>query len=188
MSLQGPHHSAQKSTRTGSEAAPISSSNVASVIAVISLDMSLRHLSLGGQTSSCSPFNHPLQPRPSVAHSTRAAPRAREPARTTPYCGPSSGPAPCSWLSKPAFGINCCHAAGPGCGNGLAVPVVDQVTGCEHPVDAGRRGPVTGEDVTLFVNLELTSQDVAARDMPDRNEQAGDDPAPVPHRSGRPGA
>ena len=80
---------------------------------------------------------------------------------------------------QPAFRINRRHATAPGCGDGLAVPVVHKVAGREHPVDAGRRGPSTCEDVPLIVDLELTSQDVAARDMTDRNEQAGDIQLPL---------
>src|SRR5208282_940055 len=125
-----------------------------------------------GKPSSCSPLNHRVQPRTSVAHSTRHT-GSRDPARNHALVGPLVQPGTVMVALQPALGINGRHATAPRCGDGLAVPVVHQVTGGEHPVDAGRRGPITGEDVTLFVKLELTSQDVAARDMADRNEQAG---------------
>ena len=127
----------------------------------------------------CSPFKFCVQPRIRSAwsHSTRRTEtwqsQASEPGLTE-----SPRQSRAFVALQPAFRINRSHATCTGGGDGLAVPVVHQVTGCEHPVDTGRRRPVTGEDITLLIDLELTSQDVAARDMTDRNKQAGDGQLP----------
>ena len=73
-----------------------------------------------------------------------------------------------------ALGVESGGAAGAGRGDGLAVGVVDDVTGAE---DTGQVGPGRGRldlQVALVVQVELALEELRARVVADRDEQAGD--------------
>src|SRR5271166_6251802 len=127
ITLHGPHHSAQKSTSTGTSEALTCSSNVASSkVTIFSLI-----------TSPQSPGTSPLQV---VQH------------RPCPVCSqvPRSGPA----CLQPPLGVDGRHAARAGGGDRLAVDVVLDVAAGEDPFDAGGRA-AEGPDVPVLLELEL---------------------------------
>ena len=55
---------------------------------------------------------------------------------------------------KKPFDLDGCHAAGPGCGNGLPVGAVLDVAGMKDAGDAGARA-AHGDDVAIRVELDL---------------------------------
>src|SRR3954451_22375048 len=77
-------------------------------------------------------------------------------------------------LGQPALGVDGGGGAGPGRGDGLPVDVVDHVTAGEHAVDVGARGRVLNLYVAGVVELQLPGEQLAARVVADRDEDAGD--------------
>src|SRR3954447_25501834 len=150
--LHGPHHSAQKSTSTGLSLPSTSVAKLASVTVTV---------------------------LPAIG---------RSPSRSTAsYCPPGE---PAGWwiyardpyaarsalvegLGEPALGVD--RGGGPGArrGDRLPVDVVDHVTAGEDTVDVGACARVLDLDVTVVVQLELTGEQLAARVVPDRDEQSG---------------
>ncbi len=74
---------------------------------------------------------------------------------------------------QPAFSIQSRHAAGSGCGDGLAEIVISHIAGSEHTFNA-RIGALWSrpDDVTLRGRLQLAIQEVCVRSMTDRTEIA----------------
>src|SRR3989338_1139545 len=72
---------------------------------------------------------------------------------------------------QPALGVNGGAAAGPGGGDRLAVDVVVDVAGGEHPFDACPRA-VLHDDVALRVELELAAENLGVGLVPDADEDA----------------
>ena len=86
MSLQGPHHSAQKSIRTGTSAAFTSSSKVASVKAVRSSLIGSGVASDSSATKCMAQMLRPTTSEPPTSHTVRAGPwaaRTRQAASST---------------------------------------------------------------------------------------------------------
>src|ERR1700710_1867831 len=143
--LHGPHHSAQKSTRTGLSLPSTSVAKLASVtvfvlpaMVVLSVDQWCR-------------VGYPVRP-----------PRY------------ALGSALVEGLGQPALGVHGRCGTGAGRGDRLSVDVVDHVTAGEHAVDVGARGRVLRLDVALVVQLQLADEQLAARVVPDRHEQPAD--------------
>src|SRR5687767_4762441 len=65
-------------------------------------------------------------------------------------------------------------AAGAGGGDGLAVVVVDEVAGGEDVGEVGLRGGVVDEHVAVVVEVDLASEQLRARVVPDRDEEPRD--------------
>src|SRR3954470_22041022 len=150
--LHGPHPSAQKSTRTGLSLPRTSLAKLSSVTFTV--------LPAMGRT-------------PCLARKVPVG----EPARWSVYArgpGPGERSALVERLGQPALGVDRRRGAGPGRGDGLPVDVVDHVTAGEHAVDVGARGRVLDLDVAGVVELELPREQLAARVVPDRDEDAGD--------------
>src|SRR5919109_4552883 len=137
--LQGPHHSAQKSTSTGVLDWSTSRSNVASVTAAALLIP-------------------PVPPRtviPALVQRHRATTyslpaQGRE--QSLPVVG--GGPGVVAVGLQPSFGVDGGRAAGARRGHRLPVGVVDHVAGREHAVHAGGGGRwPRGDDVAGLVEL-----------------------------------
>src|SRR5689334_9524219 len=73
-----------------------------------------------------------------------------------------------------ALGVECGGAAGTGRGDRLAVGVVDHVTGGEDARHVGAGRGRLHLEVALSVQVELTLEELGARVVSDRDEQAGD--------------
>src|SRR3712207_6848364 len=74
-------------------------------------------------------------------------------------------------VGEPALGVDGRGRAGARGGDGLPVDVVDHVAAGEHTVDVGAGARVLDLDVALVVQLELAGEQLAARVVPDRDEQ-----------------
>src|SRR5438067_2272668 len=146
ISLHGPHHSAQKSTRTGWSEALISSSNVASVRAVRVLIGSGFLLGSGGIVPAC--FSNVPHPCP---HSFPVR------WRVMPELLPVGGRLGLGL--QPALGVDGRHAARTGGGDRLPVDVVLDVAGREHTLDVGA-GAGVRVDVAVLVHVDLAAEDV----------------------------
>src|SRR4051812_4864086 len=109
--LHGPHHSAQKSTRTGLSLASTSVSKVSSVTVLVAAPM----LSPGVKVQSSNVPGGADIP---------AAPRSGS-------CGGSLT------VGEEALGVESRCAAGAGSGDRLPVGVVDQVAACKHAGEVG---------------------------------------------------
>src|SRR5690606_14943114 len=72
-----------------------------------------------------------------------------------------------------ALGVQGGGAAGAGGGDGLAVGVVDGVAAGEDAGDVRGGGGGGDDDVAAVVELHLADEHVGARDVADRDEQAG---------------
>src|SRR5699024_9868717 len=68
------------------------------------------------------------------------------------------------------FGIQCRRAAGTCGGDRLAIVVVDDVTGREHPLDIGTGARVLHLDVALGVELDLIGDEFGAGQVADGDE------------------
>src|SRR5579862_7400882 len=179
--LHGPHHSAQKSTSTGTSAALTCSSNVlssrATIVSLISTSRFLREL--GTATSPC----------PAVGQ-TRAGPLlfppwtvpARAPRDTDARAGRSEALRSGAPFLEPPLGVDRRHAARPGRGHGLAVGLVLDVPAREDAVDV-RGASAPGHDVALVVELELSLEDGGVGLVADRDEDPGD--RELPRLAGR---
>src|SRR5688572_4814497 len=158
--LQGPHHSAQKSTSTGLSLPSTSLAKLVSVTVTV---------------------------LPAIGRSP-SRPRARSPAGRTPgtvlLCpaGAGGGSALVEGVGEPALGVDRRGRTGAGRGDGLAVDVVDDVAAGEDAVDVGAGGRVLHLHVALVIQLQLADEQLGARVVADGHEQAG-------HRQrlGRPG-
>src|SRR5690606_36527142 len=73
-----------------------------------------------------------------------------------------------------ALGVESGGTTGAGRGDGLAVGVVDHVTGAEDARDVGAGGGRVDLEVALLVQLQLTLEELGARVVADRDEQTGD--------------
>ena len=71
------------------------------------------------------------------------------------------------------FGVQGCRAAGTGGSDGLPVGVVDQVAAGEDAVDVGPGARRVDEHVPGVVEVDLAGEQLRARVVPDRDEQAG---------------
>src|SRR4051794_11535960 len=150
--LQGPHHSAQKSTSTGLSLPSTSLAKLVSVTVTV--------LPAIGRSPS----------RRLAGMPTGATGRAVD---VCPGLWTASLPL-VEGIGEPAFGIHRRRGARAGRGDGLAVDVVDDVAAGEDAVDVGPGGRVLDLDVTLVVELELPGEQLAARVVPDGHEQAAD--------------
>src|SRR3982750_3810105 len=90
------------------------------------------------------------------------------------YCWEDRASALVEGLGEPALGVDRRRGAGARRGDGLAVDVVDDVATGEDAVDVGAGARVLDLDVALVVELELTGEQLAARVVPDGDEQAAD--------------
>src|SRR4051794_32665406 len=127
--LHGPHHSAQKSTRTGLSLPRTSVSNVASVTVLVAAPMS-------APSGSMLPVT--VKPRRWVRHS-RGSLELRASLE----------------LGQPPFRVERGLAAGAGGGDRLAVNVVDEVAAREDAVEVGAGRRRVDHDVTLVVQRHL---------------------------------
>src|SRR5712692_4981941 len=156
--LQGPHHSAQKSTRTGRSEPLISSSKFCSV-----------SNNMPAPTDSHPPRSNYL----ATAINNRVTARIPTPSTRLPLGrrlaqigrGLASG-------LKPPLGINCRHTTRPGGGDRLPVDVILDVARPEDAFDVGPC-PVMGEDVAGLVHIELAGKEIGVGGMPDRHKQTG---------------
>ncbi|OIQ71941.1 hypothetical protein GALL_464400 [mine drainage metagenome] len=80
------------------------------------------------------------------------------------------------------LGVERCGAAGTRCCDRLAVGVVDGVAARDHSRDVRPRGPSLDHDVPLGVQFHLPDQQLGARHVADRHEDAGG--GDVPHLAG----
>src|SRR5579872_361663 len=135
ITLHGPHHSAQKSTRTGTSEALTCSSKVAS--------------------SSCTIFSLIVIPLVCEPSGHRSWPGGRRTIQRPPCGGCSRSGA---LGLEVALGVDGGHAPRAGGGDRLAVVVVLQVPAGEDPLDARDRAP-EGPDVAEVVELELALDD-----------------------------
>src|SRR5688500_14469769 len=71
------------------------------------------------------------------------------------------------------LGVERRGGAGAGGGDRLPVDVVHQVTRGEHAGDAGVRGRVGHPHVAVFVHVDLAAEQLTARVVADRHEDAG---------------
>src|SRR4051794_13229932 len=145
--LQGPHHSAQKSTSTGLSLPSTSLAKLVSVTVTV--------LPAMGR----SPFRGLAEVPGGRTH------------RGSVICPRS---ALGEGVGEPALGVDRRGRTGAGGGDGLAVDVVHDVAAGEDPVDVGAGAGVLDLDVALVVELELPGEQFAARVVPDRDEQAAD--------------
>src|SRR6476469_705659 len=144
--LQGPHHSAQKSTSTGLS---LPSTSVAKLVSVtVTVLPAMGRSPLSGLLCAC----------------------RDQPAGWSMY----ARSALVEGLGEPALGVDGRGRAGAGRGDGLAVDVVDDVAAGEDAVDVGAGARVLDLDVARVVELELAGEQLAARVVPDRHEQAAD--------------
>src|SRR3954447_15305905 len=158
--LQGPHHSAQKSTRTGLSLPSTSLAKLVSVTVTVLPAIGRSPLCLawgawwvnpaGGRSLPCAD--------PSAGSRRERASRGASPL--------------VEGLREPPFGVDRRGGTGAGRGDGLAVDVVDDVAAGEHAVDVGSRAGVLDLDVALVVELELAGEQFAARVVADGDEQA----------------
>src|SRR3954466_12430287 len=72
-----------------------------------------------------------------------------------------------------AFRVQRGGATGAGSRDGLAVGVVDEIAGGEHARDVGAGAGVIDLHVAVVVHLDLTLEQLAARVVPDGDEDAG---------------
>src|SRR4051812_46273221 len=77
-------------------------------------------------------------------------------------------------FGQPALGVDRRRGAGAGGGDGLPVDVVDHVATGEDAVDVGPGGRVLDLDVAGVVQFELSGEQLAARVVPDGDEDTGD--------------
>ena len=77
-------------------------------------------------------------------------------------------------MGEEPFGVERRGAAGAGRGDRLAVGVVDEVAAGEDAGDVGAGGAALDEHVALGVELDDALDQLVARVVPDRDEQAGD--------------
>src|SRR3954469_8321240 len=143
--LHGPHHSAQKSTRTGLSLPSTSSAKVASVTVTVLPAMGVS----SSRWESCS-----LVP---TAAGARLCP------------APS---ALVEGLGQPALGVDRGGRAGAGGGDRLPVDVVDHVAAGEDAVDVRAGARVFDLQFALAVENEVAGEQLAARVVTDRDEQA----------------
>src|SRR4051794_15197210 len=155
--LQGPHHSAQKSTSTGLSLPSTSLAKLVSVTFTV--------LPAIGRSPLCRlavycPLGKPIE--------------------RWIYCkdpGPvlRTGSSPLvEGLGEPALGVDRGRRAGAGGGDRLAVDVVDDVTAGEDAVDVGPGRGVVNLDVALVVELQLAGEQLAPGVVADGHEQPAD--------------
>src|SRR3954451_22738727 len=133
--LQGPHHSAQKSTSTGLSLPSTSLAKLVSVTVTV--------LPAIGRS--------PFRGLPEVLGG-----------RTRPAVDVCPS-ALVEGVGEPALGVDRRRGAGARRGDGLAVDVVDDVATREDAVDVRACTRVLDLDVALVVELELTGEQFAAR-------------------------
>src|SRR5687767_2479492 len=150
--LQGPHHSAQKSTSTGLSLPSTSVAKLVSVTVTVFPAMVVLLLSTAWMAR---PDNRP-------GGGSMPARRSRR-----------SGSALVEGLGEPAFGVDTGGRTGAGRGDRLTVDVVHHVAAGEDAVDVGAGRGVFDLDVAVVVELELPGEQLAARVVADRDEQAG---------------
>src|SRR5215210_9033900 len=141
--LQGPHHSAQKSTSTGLSLPSTSLAKLVSVTVTV--------LPAIGRSPSR------LAWKCSVGEPTKRWKYARS--------------ALVEGVGKPALGVDRRGRARSRRGDGLAVDVVHDVAAGEDAVDVGAGAGVLDLDVALVVQLELAGEQLAAGVVADRHEQ-----------------
>src|SRR4051812_13996823 len=90
------------------------------------------------------------------------------------YCWEDRASALVEGLGEPALGVDRRGGAGARRGDRLPVDVVDDVATGEHAVDVGAGGGVVDHDVALVVQLQLADEQLGARVVPDRHEDAAD--------------
>src|SRR4051812_14420928 len=144
--LQGPHHSAQKSTSTGLSLPSTSLAKLVSVTVTV--------LPAIGR----SPFRGLPEVLGGRTH------------RAVDVC-PS---ALVEGVGEPALGVDRRRGAGARGGDGLPVDVVDHVAAGEDAVDVGAGAGVLDLDVTLVVELQLAGEQLAARVVADGHEHPAD--------------
>src|SRR4051794_38818226 len=145
--LQGPHHSAQKSTSTGLSLPSTSLAKLVSVTVTV--------LPAIGR----SPFRGLAEVPGGRTH------------RGSFIC-PRSALA--EGVGEPALGVDRRRGAGARGGDGLPVDVVDHVAAGEDAVDVGAGAGVLDLDVTLVVELQLAGEQLAARVVADGHEHSAD--------------
>src|SRR3954452_18440810 len=162
--LQGPHHSAQKSTSTGLSLPSTSLAKLVSVtftvLPAIGRSPSVDWLVLpGGRTRPevdlCPVPVRKLTPSLRGVRGTGSLPLVEG-------------------LGEPALGVNRRSGTRAGRGDGLAVDVVDDVAAGEDAVDVGAGAGVLDLDVALVVELELPGEQLAAGVVTDGHEQPAD--------------
>src|SRR3954467_5848802 len=145
--LQGPHHSAQKSTSTG---------------------LSLPSTSLAKLVSVTVTVLPAIGRSPSVDWVVLPGGRTHSGMDLCPASALVEG------LGQPALRVDRRGRTGAGGRDGLPVDVVDDVATGEHPVDVGAGARVLDLDVAVVVELELPGEQLAARVVPDGHEQSAD--------------
>src|SRR4051812_37376998 len=160
----GPHHSAQKSTRTGLSDLRTCASNSASVTAAMLPTVVPFVRSSSGSTHSPRRMFPPAEVRcDGSGQHLGVGPRLRL----------GGGLGDVLELAEVALGVQRRRAAGARRGDGLAVVVVDEVARREDPRQVGAGRGVAGDDVAVLVELHLAGEQLRARVVADRDEQAG---------------
>src|ERR1019366_2914986 len=159
--LHGPHHSAQKSTSTGTSEDLTCSSKLASLRLVI---FSLMVLVPSG----------PGRGRAVVTVGTGYVNHRR--ADLIPASGgcAAASVARGRLVLEPAFGVDGRHAARSGGGDGLAVAGVLDVAAGENALHVGVGGGAHRPQVAAVLHVELALEDGGVGLMADGHEQAGD--------------
>ena len=75
-------------------------------------------------------------------------------------------------VGKKAFCIQGCGTAGPCCGDGLTIAVIDDITGSENADLVGGGRGVLDLDIALVVEINLSREQFRAGIVPNRDEQA----------------
>jgi len=77
-------------------------------------------------------------------------------------------------LLQPSLGIESGHASSTGTGDGLAVPLVLNITGSENTGEVGLGGAGDGLDVTILVQVQLALEQSSSGNVTDGVEQSVD--------------
>src|SRR3954453_23726861 len=150
--LQGPHHSAQKSTSTGLSLPSTSLAKLVSVTFTV--------LPAIGRSPSCRLACTPRWENPPGGGSM---PSPRPEAHPQPARVRGTGSLPLvEGLGEPALGVHRRSGTRAGRGDGLAGDVGHHVAGGEDAVDVGAGAGVLDLDVALVVELQLAGEQLAA--------------------------
>src|SRR3954452_24947204 len=178
--LHGPHHSAQKSTRTGTSLFSTSVPKLSSLTGTVLPMQCLPSVTDPGPRRGPDRWWDVLRVCRPVRRSGDRRRGRRERRARHPVLGADLGVdrgldiRPLGLSSDPALGVQRRGTPGAGGGDGLPVGVVDEVTAGEDAGEAGTRAGGVDEDVPTLVEVDLAAEQVGARVVPDREEQAAE--------------